>query len=729
MAYEQQQLQPPSPSSQGAYRSQSGSPTRSNGGSFSRSQAQGALVSLDNFNEHAGTCLINSPRSLAALSRLGLEPSELMFRPPSHRAFTEGVDSTTAQLLPDFVQRRFNHYESKRQAKVRAAREERAHAIAEAAHNEGALVPYQGSYSPTRTSAHHGADSVLLAQARERASTALEMEKEEIARMQQRLRTKLNNTLAFEIRRAQTLDRAQSKVDYANARAEAEKQYRAQQQAARDEAQKAHVAEQQRRLALEAEQRRQASEQAWRDAQAAAAAKLEAEREQRRRDRAMQADHRNRSEEKRRQLESINAMQRARIEEKEAELQRKEAERQRAAEEERRRMAEYHAQQQHYHKSKLNSAAARQAQQAEEKRQRWTEKEQLAEQKRREFEAEREWEREQTRLRAQAKDEALRQAQAQADALLRAKAEATLAKERRAAERLAEQERLRAMDEHERRQWLADRENMRKDILHQSYAMREQRGQQILAKRAALNHRSEEAMRRREAEIRERKLAEQMLADDRREQVARMQRVQEHQRDALLHRIQADRERIDSLQAQSAQLAKQRLALRDMAERQQTALLQQFKQLAAHPERLRELDPDNVDVVRMGFLSQEDAQALMSFNESTAYQGQDEQYYTDEYSAPTPVRSSLGSGSHTPRRNTQSAKSLHGRPGTSAGRVGGARNAPARRSFDAAASSMDAPLPRPRTQQAARPAWQQQPDDFGQPSNAFREYSQRLATH
>ncbi len=598
MAYQQQQPSPlafppgsPKQQQQGVYRP---SPT-------------GRLQTLDNFDEHAPHCLINSPRSLAAIRALGLEPAELQFRPPSHRSFTEGVDAATAQLLPDFIQRRFNHYESKRAAKVRAAREERARSI-----QEGAMVPY-GQHSPSHSNAHHGADSILLAQARERASTAIELEKEEIARMQQRLRTKLNNTLAFEIRRAQTLDRAQSKVEYANQRAEAEKQYRAQQQAEREEAQKHSVTETQHRLALEAEQRRQANEQAWLDAQEAARQKLEAEREARRRAREAQSDSRNRNEEKRMQLENIQAEQRRRIEEKERYLQQKESERLRAAEEERRRVAEYNAHQQQHLKHKLDSAAQRAAQIADEKRALFEEKERIAEQKRREFEAERDWEREQARQRAAEKEHAIREAQAVADAHIRAKADAVLDKQRRAEQRLAQSAQERAMDEHEHRHWLKDRENMRKSILHNSYAMREERGQQILAKRASLNARSNEAMRRREAEIRERKLAEQMLADDRREQVKRMQRVQEHQRDALLHRIQTDRERIDSLQAQSAQLASQRLALREMADRQQTALLAQFESLKAHPERLRNLDPNNVDVVQMGFLSQEDAKQLMSF--------------------------------------------------------------------------------------------------------------------
>lgn len=581
---------------QGAYR-----PT-----SASSAAAGSGVVTLDNFNEHAAACLINSPRSLAAMKRLGISGAELLYRPPSHRSFVEGVDSQTAELLPDYVNRRYNHYEHKRQAKVRALREEREADIAQGSSAGGQQMVLHSS-------AHHGADSALIAQARERASTALEMEKEEIARMQQRLLTKLNNTLAFEIRRAQTLDKAQSKVDYAHARAEAEKQYRAAQQAEREEAQKQAVAEQQRRLREEAEQRRQQAAEDWQAAQQHSAQKLQADRDRRAKERQAQVDHRNRTEEKRLQLEAIQEMQRRVIAEKEAHLQQKENERLRAEEERRREMAEYNAAQQAYLKDKLDGAAARAAQIAEEKRARFEEKEAAAEAKRREFEAERAWEREQARLRGLEKDHQLRAAQEQSQAIQRAKAEAVLRKEQEHAERLAERDRIRAMDEGERRAWLADREAQRKFILNQSYALREERGNQILAKRAALNSRSNRAMQQRDAEIRERKLAEQLLAEDRKEQVARMARIQAHQREELLHRIQTDRERIESLQHQSHQLAQQRLKLRDMAERQQTELLQKFERLRAHPEKLRALDPNNIDVVRMGFLSQEDAAQLLSF--------------------------------------------------------------------------------------------------------------------
>jgi hypothetical protein len=67
------------------------------------------------------------------------------------------------------------------------------------------------------------------------------------------------------------------------------------------------------------------------------------------------------------------------------------------------------------------------------------------------------------------------------------------------------------------------------------------------------------------------------------------------------------------LQQQSQQLAAQRLKLRDMAERQQAELVAKFQKLAAHPERLRDLDPNNIDVIKMGFLSQEEAAQLLSF--------------------------------------------------------------------------------------------------------------------
>ena len=603
---------PRSPVQQGTYRP-STAPAHSSSSSSSASASAFGRVSVANFNDRASVCLIDSPRSLAAMARLGIDGAELLYRAPGHRSFVEGVDAQTAELLPDYIQRRHGHYEAKRQAKLRALREERQAAI------EDEQAGYEHDAYSSPMGAHRGSDSHLVAQARERASTALEMEKQEVARMQQRLLTKLNNTLAFEIRRAQTLDRAQSKVEYAQSRSEAERQARAQQQAEREMASKHAVAEQQRRLAEEAEERRRMNEEAWIESQRQAKQKQDEERERRRLDRMAQVDARNRGEEKRLQLEAIQEMQRQTIAAKEAELQRKENQRLAADAEQRRQQAEFNEAQQRYHRDKLEQAAHRAAQIAEQKRQRWTEKEMLAEQKRAEFEADRAWEREQMRLRGLQKEEQLRQAQAQADAIQRAKAEATLAKEQAAADRLAERERVRAMDEHERRAWQAERDAQRRQILEQSYEMREQRGSQILAKRAQLNARSNSAMRRREAEIRERKLAEQMLAEDRKEQVARMARVQAHQRDQLLQRIQSDRDRIDSLQQQSQQLAAERLKLRDMAERQQAELLAKFEKLKAHPERLRNLDPDHVDVVKMGFLSQEEAAQLLSFKSDRAH--------------------------------------------------------------------------------------------------------------
>ena len=577
----------------------------------SRSDRSAGAVSLDSFNEQAAQCPINSPRSLAAMHRLGISAAELQYRPPSHRSFVEGVDSQTAELVQDYVQRRFEHFEHKRQAKIQALREERQAAIREE------MESGDGPLASHRSGSSNG-ESRLVAQARDRASTAIEMEKEEIARMQQRLFTKLNNALAFEIRRAQTLDRAQSKVEYANHRAEAEKQHRADLQAEKELQAQQAVSEQQRRLAQEAEARRALNEQAWADSQRLAAAKQEQERERRRLEKQAQADMRDRAEEKRLHLESIQENQRQHARAKEAELARKEEERIRGVEEQRRQLAEFHAEQQRHLQTKLEHAGSRAAQLAEAKRRRFEEKEAAAEAKRREYEEDRAWEREQVRRRALDKEEHLRATQAQAEAILRSKAETTLAKEQAVAERLAQRQRDRALEEEERRSWLADREAARRKVLESSVHRREERGNAILSKRAESDARSDQAMRKREAEIKQRKLSEQLLAEDRKEQVARMARIQQNQRDQLLARIQADRERVDSLQNQSLQLTQQRAKLRDMAERQQVQVLEQFARLRADPSKLKHLDPTNVDVVRMGFLSQAQAAKLMSFRSALA---------------------------------------------------------------------------------------------------------------
>jgi len=258
--------------------------------------------------------------------------------------------------------------------------------------------------------------------------------------------------------------------------------------------------------------------------------------------------------------------------------------------------------------------------------------------------------------------------------------------------------------EHERKMWLQDREQARKHILEQSYWLQETRGQRILAKRAALNSRSNEAMRMRHAEIKERKLAETLLAEDRAEQVARMARIKENQREVLLQRIQADRDRVESLAQQSAVLAQQRLRLRDLAEKQQQHLLHQFDKLRAHPERLAQLDPNNVDVVRLGFLNQEDLGELLNFQDtpaspySAAAGGASASRPRSTSSTPSNRQQQARNHAHSPHHaNTQSARPSR----SSAGGFDPAQTLTRPQYYDEYEQQQHAPLPRPQTTSSA----------------------------
>ena len=79
-------------------------------------------VSLDNFDEHAeqrGRQRINSPTSIEACKRHGLEPEDLVVRDLQH----------FRQKLPDFsdglIQKRCEEYEIKRRQRLRTVRAER----------------------------------------------------------------------------------------------------------------------------------------------------------------------------------------------------------------------------------------------------------------------------------------------------------------------------------------------------------------------------------------------------------------------------------------------------------------------------------------------------------------------------------------------------------------------------------------------------------------------------
>ena len=91
--------------------------------------------------EHAPA--LNSPRSLEACRRQGIDPPELAFVPL--KQFRKNLGVEAAALSGQILQLRFDHHEEKRQEKLRVLVEERQRIIEEEA---------RGTWAPLQLSKH-----------------------------------------------------------------------------------------------------------------------------------------------------------------------------------------------------------------------------------------------------------------------------------------------------------------------------------------------------------------------------------------------------------------------------------------------------------------------------------------------------------------------------------------------------------------------------------------------
>lgn len=84
------------------------------------------IISLDNFDEHGRSKpYLNSPRSLEACKRQGIEPEELIIRTIEdiRKIYKDGINDKKS------LQIKLDHYETRRQNKLEIVRKERADII------------------------------------------------------------------------------------------------------------------------------------------------------------------------------------------------------------------------------------------------------------------------------------------------------------------------------------------------------------------------------------------------------------------------------------------------------------------------------------------------------------------------------------------------------------------------------------------------------------------------
>ncbi|CDW85779.1 UNKNOWN [Stylonychia lemnae] len=113
-------------------------------------------ISLENFDDSAkDALLINSPRSLEACRRQGIEPRELVFQ--SLKKFKKSLGIEANSLTPQIIQMRYEHFEQRRREKLQILTHERLTVLGD--EKKGVWSPDKGSAFRNQLSNHSSGNS------------------------------------------------------------------------------------------------------------------------------------------------------------------------------------------------------------------------------------------------------------------------------------------------------------------------------------------------------------------------------------------------------------------------------------------------------------------------------------------------------------------------------------------------------------------------------------------
>ena len=161
------------------------------------------LITLDNFLQEDGRARkINSPRSLEACLRQGIDPSEL--RPLKLEVFIEEENELTG--LRDVAVAKYDHYEERRTEKLDLARQERNMIVGflEEAQRTGKVSPQAKKFmklagASTEKKGLSDAEKLALAEAEKSKSSMLEEEKKRVIQMKKRQQREIEQMMEFEM--------------------------------------------------------------------------------------------------------------------------------------------------------------------------------------------------------------------------------------------------------------------------------------------------------------------------------------------------------------------------------------------------------------------------------------------------------------------------------------------------------------------------------------------------
>lgn len=586
-------------------------------------QQQQKICNLDSIDDNDTYMAFNTPRSIEACRRLGIDPNtELTYKPINY--FIDKY-MTQSELLnkhiPDYAKLRYEHYNNRRQQKLNKLRQLRSNIQVNHNNNNSNKIQFiDNNHNNNNDNDNDILNKTVPLPSHNNSITAIENEKKSVLRMHKREMSKIKNKVMYELRIATIKSSQEYAIEQQRIKDE---QYRIEQeklQRQRNENELQQRIQHQKQLEYDEEQKRIQLHNEWLMKQQQIDESIQQQKLQHKQHIIEQQEAAKKALERKKQLEDRLEYQRLQIEHKKQLLEQREQQRLQSLEQ--KRIHDQTVAQQAY-----NKKVARYAKQIEnnemieqhkrdiiaERDRLYNERQQLLEQQKQQQTAE-------MKYRARMKEEHAMRCRLEAERVLEAKRNAVLEKHAMIRDRLDNEEYQRQQNHHNVEAELQHKEDHRRNVYEQNQKLLEQRINDINQRIHNANVRHQQQLDERDHMLAQRKLHNIILNDERNEKLQESMRQHEYKRDMLLQRVQQDTERVQQIKQTKAQLQKERQRIRDDAYRKTEKIVNTFEQLA-HAGKwdvLKSTDASENILLRSGIVTRDEIMEATSPKSNTS---------------------------------------------------------------------------------------------------------------
>jgi len=514
-------------------------------------------ISLENFQEDSSKVDLTSPRSVEACSSLGILPHELLKK--SLQSFQEAAKGSSGiEATPDFIARKCRHYEQKRQAKLEMALERRQE-----------LINSQSQKADLSVIPPH-----IIAQEKYRAD-----------KLKKRQRRQVQKQLAIEIKRQTVEDQISKDLENKKMR-EKSQSNEAKERVRQWEAAQQRMKEEKARKDAENERRAQALLQQMADDEM----RLEKARKEAQAKRQAEVVMKDRLRQKRTHeikitLEKMQKETEEAFRAKEEHMRRVEEARAKQLAEQKKQMNEESALQMAYTRHKIQQLKEAQVQRQLKKLEQSEETLQQAEERKRKLQEERESHLNNLRRKEAERFVEVKKLQTKEEQQRLDMYNVLAAKDEEINNRIKQREEQLAAEKALKDYEAAEREKKRLELQKQQQNLHEAKIEQLQNKMQAIEDRAQSQLQDLKERLEAKQAEQRLIEEDRREHLARIERVQEYERGKLEQKVQEEDQRAEEKKQQQNKIRAMRQALRHEADMEKAALMSQLKEIKDKMEK------------------------------------------------------------------------------------------------------------------------------------------------